>query len=146
MRASNFFAVVGILISTPAFARAQARACTTPTTPCERWVSLGGGSGKSMVYATHALDAPNTAITRALIMVHGAGRNADHYFETATAAAFLAGALENTIIIAPRFIACTDKPRAERSHVAERRRYLAFRRHVADAIQRCHRSTSSTRC
>jgi hypothetical protein len=40
--------------------------------------------GKSMVYATHALDAPNTAITRALIMVHGAGRNADHYFATST--------------------------------------------------------------
>ncbi len=42
-------------------------------------------------------------------MVHGAGRNADHYFETSTASAFLAGALENTIVIAPRFAAGTDK-------------------------------------
>src|SRR5690606_16399478 len=41
-------------------------------------------------------------------MVHGAGRNADHYFETATAAAFLAGALENTIVVAPRFAAGRD--------------------------------------
>jgi pimeloyl-ACP methyl ester carboxylesterase len=41
-------------------------------------------------------------------MVHGAGRNADHYFETATAAAFLAGALENTIVLAPRYAARTD--------------------------------------
>ena len=111
MRASSLFAV-GILISTSVYARAQARPCTTPTTPCERWVSLGGASGKSMVYATHALDAPNTAITRALIMVHGAGRNADHYFATSTAAGFLAGALDNTIIIAPRFIASPDKPQA----------------------------------
>jgi pimeloyl-ACP methyl ester carboxylesterase len=43
-------------------------------------------------------------------MVHGAGRNADHYFATATAAAFLAGALDNTIIAAPRLIASPDKP------------------------------------
>ena len=63
-----------------------------------------------MVYANYALDARNTAITRALIMVHGAGRNADHYFETSTAAGFLAGALDNTIIIAPHFIAGNDKP------------------------------------
>lgn len=63
-----------------------------------------------MVYANYALDGRNTAITRALIMVHGAGRNADHYFETSTAAGFLAGALDNTIIIAPHFIAGNDKP------------------------------------
>ena len=42
-------------------------------------------------------------------MVHGADRNADHYFATATAAGFLAGALDNTIIIAPRFAAGDDK-------------------------------------
>ena len=63
-----------------------------------------------MAYANYALDGRNTAITRALIMVHGAGRNADHYFETSTAAGFLAGALDNTIIIAPHFIAGNDKP------------------------------------
>jgi pimeloyl-ACP methyl ester carboxylesterase len=63
-----------------------------------------------MVYASYPLDAQNPAITRALIMVHGAGRNADHYFETSMAAAFLAGALDNTIVIAPHFIAGNDKP------------------------------------
>lgn len=61
-----------------------------------------------MVYATYSLDEPNRAVTRALIMVHGASRNADHYFETSTAAGFLAGALGNTIIIAPRFAAGKD--------------------------------------
>ena len=54
-----------------------------------------------MVYATYALDAPNPDIRRALIMVHGTLRNADHYFTTATGAAFLARALGDTIIIAP---------------------------------------------
>jgi hypothetical protein len=65
-----------------------------------------------MVYSTYSLDAPNKAITRALIMVHGADRNADHYFSTATAAGFLGGALGNTIIIAPRFAAGKDKVEA----------------------------------
>ena len=63
-----------------------------------------------MAYASYRLDKPNPAITRALIMVHGAGRNADHYFATAMAAAFLAGALDNTIVLAPRLIASPDKP------------------------------------
>jgi len=63
-----------------------------------------------MVYASYPLDRKNSSITRALIMVHGAGRNADHYFETAMAAAFLAGAMENTIVVAPRMIAEQDKP------------------------------------
>src|SRR5581483_4051468 len=82
----------------PAAASAGAP-CTTATTACEQWVTFGSGPARSMVYSTYPLDAPNAVITRALIMVHGAGRNADHYFETATAAAFLAGALENTIVI-----------------------------------------------
>lgn len=91
-------------------AAAAAASCTTPTPACQQWVTLGGGPARSMVYATHSLDARNTGVTRALIMVHGTNRNADHYFATATAAAFLAGALENTIVIAPRIIAAPDTP------------------------------------
>jgi pimeloyl-ACP methyl ester carboxylesterase len=66
-----------------------------------------------MVYSTHSLDVANTTVTRALIMVHGTNRNADHYFATATSAAFLAGALDNTIVIAPHIIASPDKPEAD---------------------------------
>lgn len=86
--------------------------CTTPIAPCERWITFASGPARSMAYGSYALDTPNPAITRALIMVHGAGRNADHYFETAMAAAFLAGALDNTIVLAPRFIASPDTPQA----------------------------------
>ncbi|MEO8333961.1 MAG: alpha/beta hydrolase [bacterium] len=86
--------------------------CTTATKACERWITFGSGPARSLVYGTHSLDARNPAATRALIMVHGAGRNADHYFATATAAGFLAGALDNTIILAPRLIASPDKPEA----------------------------------
>ena len=60
-----------------------------------------------MIYRTHSLDTANTAITRALIMVHGTNRNADHYFDTAKAAAFLAGAINDTVVISPR-IASAD--------------------------------------
>jgi pimeloyl-ACP methyl ester carboxylesterase len=84
--------------------------CVTVAGGCERWITFGGGPARSMVYATYALDKPNATLTRALIMVHGASRNADHYFETANAAGFLAGALDNTLIVAPRFIAGADKP------------------------------------
>jgi pimeloyl-ACP methyl ester carboxylesterase len=104
----RFILVAAVLVAA-APARAQTP-CTKAVAACERWITFGGGPARSMVYANYALDGRNTAITRALIMVHGAGRNADHYFETSTAAGFLAGALDNTIIIAPHFIAGNDKP------------------------------------
>jgi pimeloyl-ACP methyl ester carboxylesterase len=72
-------------------------------------VVLGGGPARSMVYSSYPLNKPNAAVTRAFILVHGTGRNADHYFETATAAAFLDGALKNTVVIAPHFVSDTDK-------------------------------------
>jgi pimeloyl-ACP methyl ester carboxylesterase len=61
-----------------------------------------------MVYTTHALDQRNDVVKRALIMVHGTNRNADHYFQTATAAAFLANALGDTVVIAPHFVIASD--------------------------------------
>jgi pimeloyl-ACP methyl ester carboxylesterase len=88
--------------------------CTTSTNTCTEWVGLGGGSpARAMIYRSYPLTVRKEAIHRALIMVHGANRNADHYFATATAAAFLAGTLDTTIIIAPLFKAtdgnCKDK-------------------------------------
>ena len=92
--------------SPPASAAAT---CTKAVTECERWILIRGGPSRTKVYASYPIDVANPGIVRALVMVHGAGRNADHYFETSTAAGFLAGALENTIILAPRFAAGTDK-------------------------------------
>ena len=83
--------------------------CTTATPACTEWVTLGGGPGQSMIYRTYALDVPNERVTRALIMVHGTNRNADHYFDTARAAAFLAGAIDDTVVIAPRIVCGNDK-------------------------------------
>lgn len=111
---SALFAILSSsLVTTVTSAQVAAHPCTAPLTSCEQWITYGTGPARSMVYSTHALTTPNTTITRALIMIHGAGRNADHYFETATAAGFLAGALENTIILSPRLIASPDKPAAD---------------------------------
>ncbi len=76
--------------------------CTTATPECAELVPVGGGPGRSLVYRSHPLDRRNEAITRVFILIHGAGRNADDYFRTAMAAAFLAGALDRTLVIAPR--------------------------------------------
>ena len=62
-----------------------------------------------MVYASYPLNVRNDAIRRALIMVHGTNRNADHYFDTAMAATFLAGALDDTIVVAPHLIIASDQ-------------------------------------
>ena len=99
-----------ILAAAPALAAVPARAetaspapCLQSTAACRQWIPLGKGEARGMIYATYALDRPNPAIRRALIMVHGTLRNPDHYFTTATGAAFLAGALGDTLVIAPAF-------------------------------------------
>ena len=82
---------------------AYAAPCTIAAPDCTEWVALAGGPSRSLIYRTYSLDAKNEQITRALIVVHGQGRDADNYFRTSLAAAFLAGALEDTVVVAPRF-------------------------------------------
>jgi pimeloyl-ACP methyl ester carboxylesterase len=105
------FIAAALLVQHHAVPEAAGRACTTAMPDCTGWVTFGG-SARSMVYRTYSLDATNVGIRRALIMVHGTNRNADHYFTTATAAAFLAGAIDDTVVIAPRIASsdrnCTD--------------------------------------
>ncbi len=81
---------------------ASADPCITANASCTEWIGLGHGSSRSLVYRTYDLNKKNEKIARALVMVHGAGRDADNYFRSAVAAAFLAGALDDTIVIAPR--------------------------------------------
>lgn len=109
---TNLLVLAGLLVAPPPAHGSPVAPppppCTSPTTACEQWIVYGGGPARSMTYSSYPLDKKNATVTRALIMVHGAGRNADHYFSTALAAAFLAGALENTVIVAPRFISGPD--------------------------------------
>ena len=84
------------------FVSASAQPCLKATADCTEWVTLGDHA-RSLVYRTYALETKNEKIMRALIVVHGQGRDADNYFRTSLAAGFLAHAFDDTIIIAPRF-------------------------------------------
>jgi pimeloyl-ACP methyl ester carboxylesterase len=110
MRLLTNFVVAAVFFAIPAGAAAP---CAAASSACTEWVVFGGGPARSLIYRSYALDAPNPQITRAFIMVHGQGRNADDYFRTAMASAFLGGGLEDTVVISPRFASadrgCTDK-------------------------------------
>lgn len=96
------------LLAFVAFAHAPAGAqrpptpCTAATPECTEWIAVGAGGGRSLVYRNFPLDTRNEAITRAVIVVHGAGRDADNYYRSALAGAFLAGALQTALVISPR--------------------------------------------
>jgi pimeloyl-ACP methyl ester carboxylesterase len=96
-----------------AIKKAEVTPCTTATPECSEWVTLGGGPSRAMVYRSYSLSVANPEMKRALIMVHGTNRNADHYFRTAVSAAFLDGALKDTVVIAPSILSsdrgCNDK-------------------------------------
>lgn len=77
--------------------------CTGASAECTQWITVGGGPSRILVYRSFPLDVRNEAVRRAVVMEHGAGRDADNYFRHLLAAAFLAGALENTVLVAPRF-------------------------------------------
>ena len=86
----------------PAPVQQPPAACTVASSECTEWISVGGGTGRSLVYRSFPLDVRNEAITRAVIVVHGAGRDADNYYRSAMAGAFLAGALQTAVVVAPR--------------------------------------------
>jgi pimeloyl-ACP methyl ester carboxylesterase len=115
MRRGLWSAVVlaaAVALAGVAGAQEKAAPCTNVDPACTDWVAVGGHGGRSLVYTTYSLSKPNPAIQRALIMIHGTLRNPDVYFTTATAAAFLAHALDDTLVIAPRIASaqgrCTD--------------------------------------
>ena len=88
--------------------------CTKATRACTEMVGVAGAAGGTLVYRNYPLDQKNPAITRGLIVVHGLGRDADNYYRHTLAAAFLAGALNDTVLIVPRFAsneggACKDE-------------------------------------
>lgn len=92
---------------------AASQPCTKASVECTERIALGPAGKFSVVYRNFSLTERNTAIERALVIIHGAGRNADAYFQSGLAGAFLAQALASTLIVAPRFAsqqgACRDQ-------------------------------------
>ena len=64
------------LILVPA---ALAQPCMKATADCTQWVGLGEPS-RALVYTTYPLNKKNETIVRALIVVHGQGRDAFEFF------------------------------------------------------------------
>ena len=92
--------------------------CMKAQESCTEWVSLDASGSRARIYRTHALSSVNDKIENAVIVIHGQGRNADGYFRHMLAAAFLADALHNTIVVSPRFASnngrsCLDQMEAK---------------------------------
>jgi pimeloyl-ACP methyl ester carboxylesterase len=84
--------------------------CAAVSPDCTEWISPAGQPSRLLVYRNYPLQTTNEQITRALVFVHGINRDADNHFRTALAAAFLAGALHDTVIVAPRFASNSSAP------------------------------------
>ena len=59
-------------------------------------------------FSNHSLDASNENILKAVIVIHGANRNADDYYNSIYNNAFNLNVHSETIIIAPQFLTTTD--------------------------------------
>src|SRR5689334_20276732 len=112
MRKSLLLSLMFVVSLGAATQRPPVAACTSAIDACKTFVVLGKGPAKTMVYSSYPLTTRNDAVRRALIMVHGTNRNAHDYFNTAMAAAFLAGGLQDTIVVAPKLIVQSD-PKVE---------------------------------
>lgn len=99
------------------FSQAGSAACVTASPQCTEWIDLKGGPARFLVYRSHALGERNEAITRAVLMVHGQNRDADNYYRHVLAAGFLAGALDDTLILSLRF--ASNQGRSCRDTLAE---------------------------
>ncbi len=95
----QFLAMFGAIavLAAPAYAAP----CATATAECTEWIAMG--PLRALVYRSHALGARNEGVTRAVVVVHGGSRDADVNFRHILAGAFLAGALDDTVIVSPRF-------------------------------------------
>lgn len=97
-----------LLVAGAASAAQPAAPCTNAGPGCVERVPFGAPGRFAVVYRSLPLTHPDPRVRRALIIVHGAARDAGAYFASGVAAGLIAGALENTVIIAPRFGSGSD--------------------------------------
>jgi pimeloyl-ACP methyl ester carboxylesterase len=96
-------ACIAILGMYAGAASAAQAACTEANSSCTEVLALPGVKGGTVIYRSYPISRPEPAVTHALIIVHGLGRDADSYYASALAATFTAQALGRTIVIAPHF-------------------------------------------
>lgn len=86
--------------------------CTAGAAICSERIEIGDGLYLP-IFSTHELSTGNSAVTRALIVVHGIDRNADDYFVTGNVAAAAARAQASTVIVSPHFQTDSDGPESD---------------------------------
>jgi len=84
---------------------AIAAPCLAPTASCMEYIGIRTGPARVLVYRSHSLTTSAPDITHAIIVVHGAERDAAVSFRIAMAASVLHGRPDQTLVIAPRFAA-----------------------------------------
>src|SRR6516164_6002604 len=99
--------IFGLLLAAAAVLGAP---CTAVSPDCTEWIKPPGQPSRVLVYRNYPLETKNENITRAFVFVHGINRDADNHFRTGLGAAFLANALNDTIIVAPRFASNSSAP------------------------------------
>ena len=117
----NLIASIFLIVLTSGSAvAALPEPCLKAQDNCAEWLTLDAKGSRGLVYRTQPLTSFNPSVQKAVVVVHGQGRNADGYFRHMLAAAFLADALQNTLIISPRFASNNGKScldRLERNEV-----------------------------
>jgi hypothetical protein len=94
-----------------AFVGAPLPASATVDVICNsgRFVVTSGANTLELPYcANKSLSTVNTAVTRAVIVINGTGRNADEYAQYVYDAAATSGVTASTLVIAPQFLADED--------------------------------------
>ncbi len=85
--------------------------CLTSSSLCHELVPVGGGF-RLPVFRTHSVQAGDSSVVRAVIVIHGADRNPDAYFERMVEAVRLSNLTRTTLVIAPHFQISADGPGA----------------------------------
>lgn len=85
--------------------------CGANGAKCREMITFASG-GKVEAYRNVPFSG-SARVTHAVIVVHGTGRNAAHYYANMLAAAAQAGVLDTTIVLAPLFKTSQDNPGAE---------------------------------
>jgi len=94
-------------------ARAAAGQCVTTPNSCRELITVRRGHEGIVVYANRPLTAPSDTVTRAIVVLHGAGSSGRFEFRSVLASTFLSGNVANTLVVAPHFAsndgaACKD--------------------------------------
>ena len=86
--------------------------CLSTGSICTERIDIGG-CVHLRVFSTHSLSEGDDLVGHGLIIVHGASRNADDYFQRGFQAAAAAGNQNSTVVIAPHFKTSSDNPASD---------------------------------